>query len=462
MMLAADRLAGMIAADTAATNSAALQSAEVAPVKPTAEPVAATDPTSQQETGVSNPEETPSVETPDAPKEETSEDEFDLDLDEEPKTPEPAAEAGQEEMADPDKEIGALLATTRGKRIYSSFKKDQMLAKPEDDGGIGHIPSVEQVKKYFVDHVDRQAMDADFADARPESSERWIRHWFTDPTKAESAAAVVERLPEVLATSNQQAYMRLAQPIVERYAKAAIQRFVEASQTARDEAEQQRFWVTAQMLHHDLYGRYYEPNQGQQQGQFQQQAPNAELEALRRERQQFQREREQVESERVTQFEGQIRSSLENALLADTAKALEPIKGRVADTIFDAVRERMQREIRDRIQRSPELTNKFNLAQREVVRTRNEAALKDLVRQYRQMALPHLQELRKGYIEAAGKAAVDKSTARHSQLQQAAAKTAPSASTAQPVTRDIRQALERHPGETQIDWIERQMKAQRG
>ncbi len=261
MATSADSLAGMIAADLG-VSSAPLQSEGSIGSTPVDNAPALPSQTASD--AAPAPVAEPAAETP-------QEDEFDLDLDKDPTTdleaeagPEPELKPEEEKPEDIDNEFGKFLAMPRGRRIYAEFKKAQQLAKLPDEGGIGHVPSVEQTKDYFLAYTDKQGMVADFGAAteNPQAAEHWAGYWFGPDDKGlfrEGSAEVAANLPSFLAQSNQQAYTRLAQPVLERYSGAAIKRFMERAQTESDPAKAEQWHLAAQYLHHDLFGKYFDP-----------------------------------------------------------------------------------------------------------------------------------------------------------------------------------------------------------
>ena len=411
----------------------------------------------------------------DAPAEQTSpteEDDFSIDLDKEPEAQADAQPGDQEQKpedapADADSEVGALLATTRGKRIYAAFKAQQILSKAPEEGGIGYAPTVEQIKDFHQAFTDKQAMVADFHSGTPEAAEQWAKFWFgADQNGAyrDGALDVASKIPDFLAQSNVEAYTRLAQPVIERYADAAITRFMDKALAEGEPAKREQYYMAAQYLHHDLFGKYFDPKSKGASSAMQPQA-DAIDERLRRAEaaeQRVQQAQNQQRQAAVQAFGSEIDGKVQDALNSDIEQALAKIKDSVHPKAFAGMKAQFLSEVKADIDKNREAKRLFEIAKAEAVRTGDKSRIANLVRQYRQTALNPILSRRAEYITAAGLAVKSESDARHAQLQRSASKTAP-ASTGAPVPQDIRPALvERKSGESHTDWMRRRIATDAG
>jgi hypothetical protein len=397
--------------------------------------------------------------------------EFTLDLDKEPDAPETPAEEPAEgaepdgKPADPDAEIGALLATTRGKRIYSAFKKEQALARLPEEGGIGHSPTVEQVKDYYTAYTDTQAMLHDFGSRSPEAADRFLQHWFgadKDGRLREGVDVVAGKLADALANSNPNLYKAAAVPFLQRYAGAAISRFMEQVESATEPAERERYYNAAQLLHHDLYGKYFDPKTLRN-GTVAAQPQNAPDDALRAENERLKAQLTQRDTETQqrtrTEYLKQVETRTDAALSADVDAALAAVKDTMKPKVYDALKDRFVRDVKALTEKNREGMRLLQIARERAARSGDDAQVGSLVKQWRQMAVNHIYNLRKEYIEAAGQEVKKSSDQKHAQLQQSAQKVAPAASGA-PVKQDLRSALaERKPGESFDEWMRRDMRS---
>jgi hypothetical protein len=394
---------------------------------------------------------------------EQPEDEFDIDLDAAPPATDQAeadnVDAALGQNADPDDKVGELLATPRGKRIYSAFKAQQQLAKPDEEGGIGHAPTPEQTREYFRAYVEAQTLANDFQSGTSEGIQRWAAKFFA-PQNGQLSQIAAEQLINVLAQQNQQAYIAAAQPVINRYASAAVNRFLQKMESATDDATKQGFWIAAQETHFDATGRYFDapPAAGQPAPQQQNQPHPAEVE-LRRLRQQLTEQQHSSVAQQATAIMREIDTSFERALAADVDTALAPIKGKVPDVLYRGARTDYLNRVKESISRNQQALTLLNNSKTAVARQQARQEIPNLVRRFRQMALEPLRQFRAEYLNAAGHEAKAASDQRHAQLQQAASRTEPQATAAAPAQRDLAPAITRQPNETQAQFMGRMMAA---
>lgn len=466
-------LADMMAADLSAftaSQAAPLQSepavvtatAESAPV-PAESPVQMATETAPQVTegaasGQPEPAQPATEQTP------AQEDEFNIDLDKDPTQPDadaPTAETGDVSSAtaddvDPDSKVGEYLATPRGKRIYAAYKDLQTLAKPDEEGGIGHRPTPDQIKEYFRTYADVTALQNDFLSATPDGVNRWAQRWF-DPQNGEAAAIAARQLMTVLPNGNPQAYGAARSVVLNREIVPAVESLIERVRSTEDQAQAERYYYAAQELHNAAFGRYFDPAIVEQRPAPQNQPHPAELELqrIRSEQQRSQQAQAQSEYQAIT---SDIDSALDRALDADVDEALKPIKGQVPDVIYRGVKKDLKDSVKADLSRNKSALNVLETNKSAVARMRDRNKIPDLVRAYRSMALEPLRSRRVEYINAAGRTLKEQNDQRHAQLQQAASKTEP-ASTQVPVQRDLSPAIARQPGETQEQFMMRSMMA---
>ncbi len=76
-------------------------------------------------------------------------------------------EADDAETDIPPATLDTLLQTPRGKEIYQGYKAMRELGKPVAEGGIGHVPTIDQTRTYYGAYRDRALMDGDLASGDP-------------------------------------------------------------------------------------------------------------------------------------------------------------------------------------------------------------------------------------------------------------------------------------------------------
>lgn len=118
----------------------------------------------------------------------------------EPEVPVEAATVTEEieEITDPETPEQLLKgivdpASSRGKQIWDSYQFTRQLAKPDTEGGIGHEPTIEDIKTYHDDHLTLNQILTDF-ETQPDLMFQGLVQ-----INPEAAANLVEKLPDVLA-----------------------------------------------------------------------------------------------------------------------------------------------------------------------------------------------------------------------------------------------------------------------
>ena len=418
----------------------------------------------------------PPVTSTEAPATEaaTADDDFSIDLDKDPEAdadappPLETAQDDPKDKVDPDSEIGALLATPRGRRIYSAHKTMVALAGlPDADdptkGGIGHVPSVEQVKDYYASYVDHQSMAADFVSGEPEKADTFVKHWFGRDEQGRSrpgSAEMMQRMAEVLPHVNHEAYAAFAAPAIDTfiegmYRQAAAEADPDIKASLIKGAQVTEWWFSGGTQG----GKFRDPANAaapQQPGQPQQADPR--IAHAERIIAQSQQHTQKQAAEKWTAFDTNVTTSAKKAISYDVDQALKPLKDAVHSMVYESLKDRFVAEVEKGLAQNRDGTRQFDVRKGQAKASMSEADVKELVRIRRQQASQIILAKRPEFIKAAGADLVDQSTKRHAQLQQTSQRTAPNASQV-PVQRDISAALERNPGESSADYMTRKIKS---
>ncbi len=221
---------------------------------PSAPPAAEPSPIEQNtETVIATEATVPPVDTPvaDAPDELPQELQDILDDDGEVKPPEPPPET----LVEPDEPVVAAvdvkpnpidLNSSRGKRIYNGYKFFKAV-----EGELGVMPTVEEVKEYHRAHLERLAMESEFASGDPRSADNWVANW--DRTSPQGMAGVSAALPErLIADRNFDAYNAVATPILNRF----IGSLYDTAQAIADPESKARMIDAARIAESRLTGKF--------------------------------------------------------------------------------------------------------------------------------------------------------------------------------------------------------------
>lgn len=450
--MSVESLVGMMQADIAEP-SAVTQSSEP-PVVEQAPPV------ESEVTSAPTAVETAAEETTETDS--STEDEFNLSLDDEPKDQEdPVAKEAEEDKPlskeELDNEMGKFLSLPRGKMIYASYKADRELAKPPEDGGIGFVPTVDQTKEYYTSHTDKQAMEYYFDSGEPEKAGEFISYWFgADENGAArpGAAQVAAQLAEVLPKVNIEAYTAMAQPAIKRfidglYRNAAADSDPEVRESLLNTAKMAEWWLTGGRNG----GRYRDQATGQAQ-QPNQGGPSPEALELQKLRQQMEHQKKAEFTQKWNSFTSKVDADVDKHIRYDAEKALERLKGDLKPAFFNALVNDLVRETKESIDKNSEGLRQFNIRRDRSQRTMSDTDTRELVRMKRQLAQTAIMAKRTKYLADASATAKAQSDKRHEQLANSSSKTAPSAN-AVPLRRDIAAAMKKEPGETQMSYMRR-------
>lgn len=394
-------------------------------------------------------------------------------------TPEP--ENPYEQNPDEDfapQTLKEILTTPDGRRMYANHKLVKELAKPFEQGGIGHVPTIEEVRNYAGAYRDQVMMDHDLSSGNPQQAERLIAHLFS-PQRGEGAQVVAAQIGRTLAklanelqSSNpaqaqayQQAYVAAANPFLETYNNALWDRWTEmpgGAPGSEAQRHKEALGYAAQVLEFDLTGKYRDPT-GKPAGQAQANpqddplaAERANIQAREQRLTQYEQRTQQVEAQRISQG---INARIDNELTVELDKALAPLKA-----LYEKTPKRYERDRRDFnqavVKEIPKNQHAWDILQThyaDAVRSRNPEAIDALVKEYVKLAVPHIQALRKQFLEESGVAFQAQSDARHAELRSIDSKKALTNGGGAGKVPNAGQPIVRRPGESQADFNFRQL-----
>lgn len=124
------------------------------------------------------------------------------------------------------------ISKPRGQRIYAAYKAMRQLADAPDQGGIGHVPTPDEIRSYFDSHIEIQRLINDFVDPNPDN---FVQNLARTDSNALTRLAVA--LPRYVQQNNVQAYEHLATPIISN----AIDAIINHSRTS-DNEDFKQYW----------------------------------------------------------------------------------------------------------------------------------------------------------------------------------------------------------------------------
>lgn len=473
------------AAMTASMNAAPLPVVEVPPAQPVATPPPAADPAVQDTA--------PPIEAP--PTVNTEDVDFDAVPTEEaaPKPLIPDSDLGKtiQEMiaagALPDEVKEVFLKTSQGKRMLASFHTMRELEKPSEEGGMGRLPSIEEIRAGDVAQREVSAMRFEYA----ENPQSFVHNMFTfDPASGVNAMGaspvhaikVLETIPQALSQAMRESNSPVYSQLMAAYSAPVFNGFLntqykealamptesEAQIRAATTPDQipmanakARLLDALQLIEGTVFGKARPLNLG---GAPAQQGESQEMLNLRRQLEQTQSQVRTGETARVTALRGNIETTAKSGAMKDidalldqtgvtkihNAAILGPHKNELYRDVHEALR---------RFDPSGWQNYEFMLAH---IPTGGEEASTAAAKQYSQMFRNALRNhptvrTRLNELVIGAKAASD---AQHADRSQAAHRTETNgAGVAAPQSVLAAAQIERQPGESREDWLTRKFAA---
>ncbi len=328
----------------------------------------------------------------------------------EPVEPNPYDQVDDSEPAPQD--LNTLMQTDRGRQIYQSHKTLREFSKPLEEGGIGHIPSVEQIRDYYGAYRDRVLMDHDIQSGNPEQAGRLLAHLF-NPQRGAGAQVIASEIGPALARLNPDAYAAAATPIITNYSSALIDRF----QSETDPKMREALWYAANVASFDMTGEWLPQDSAQARPQQTQTDP------LREQREQLNRQQAEINRAKADQhrsyqaaWQQGVTSKIATGLMGELDKALAPLKT-LPPMIYESLRQKFHDQVVKHVPANRYAWDVFQARVKDARQTGNPESQAELASEYLRLATPAITSLRKEYLQAAGATVLKQSDARHAELR---------------------------------------------
>jgi hypothetical protein len=323
------------------------------------------------------------------------------------------AEGEEPPQTPADKPNPIDLNSSRGKRIYNGYKFFRAV-----ESELGVIPTVEEVKEYHRAHLERMAMENEFASGDPRAADNWVANW--DRTSPRGMAAVASVLPQrLVADRNFDAYNALATPVLTNFANLLYDKGKESTNADY----QARLFDAARIVESLVTGKFRPDDELLKQADpmlDRQRELDAKLQQIR----QF--EQSQAQS-RQTAIVNEIDSTIDQSIASMVEQALAPLKVAYPDNgaYVKMCQKTFTEDVVGAASRSPSL----DAFRQEVARAANgdPSAKQRAVALYRSIVGHAVQQLQRPFLREHIKSSkiVQDSQARHAKLQQAAPVGAP-------------------------------------
>lgn len=320
---------------------------------------------------------------------------------------------------------------------------------------LGFQPVPQDVKQWYEEAVDKQAMEAHFTSGNPEDIVTFLGRWqeFSpegmqtmlrvmpdfvarmaqsgNPAPlAQMARDLVQRVAQTAtAIGNGALYNQMAVPIIQSYEQALYGRARQA--LASPDPQTQEFGRSllnaAQVMEFDRTGQFRtDPGQAPAQP-----APRSDPEVARLRQQIDALTRQQAQTSQQA-FEQNLDAMIGGELTAKADEALAPLKSQVSPEVYDAVRDRLLAEVRSQVPRvGGSRYQQYTITYERAVRSPSEQASAALKNLYVSMAMPVIQSLRTKYLKQAANP-VAQSAQVHATLARGASQVAPATASPAP------------------------------
>jgi hypothetical protein len=420
----------------------------------------------------------------------TFEDEPELNFDDEPApSPAPVAAAAPPVPDAEAAELSALLKanglpkqvedafmrTNRGRNLLAIYKAERVLKQApeldpttgENKGGLGYMPTPEQIKQFHQAHSDWSANVQEFS-TNPQS---WAINWFGPDAGGnfrEGTDKVLASVPQVLdqvfahaqQTGNQQLqeqavgmYRSVFAPMLQSY----LDGFYARATSIADPAQREQFINAARAIEADMFGKFREDSKLA--------PPQAPDPLAQREQEIAEKERrlnawqtkQQTEAQRAT--ENEIFSTIDQNLTKDCEKALASVKGGMSERAFRAAVNDFKREIQDAVKKNHVASREFNFKLSAARTARGADARTAPVQVYQQTARQAIQARYRTVLQELAMDGQRQNGALHATAAAAAAQTAPAVNGGQTPPQSIVPGVTvtRKPGEDRAEYMQRRL-----
>ena len=374
----------------------------------------------------------------------------------------------------------ALMRTNRGRNLLALYKSERILKEtPNYDpatgrnvGGLGFMPTPEQVKEYHQGHADFQASQQEFG-TNPQS---WAVNWFGPDSAGNFRPGIDQVLPnipqvidqaynhavntgnEALQKQTVELYRSVFSPMLESY----LSGFYERARSVANPQERENLINAARIIEGDMFGKT-RPDE--------QLAPPGPTDAIaERERSLEERERRlnawqtktQTDAQKAT--ENEIFTTIDQRLVQDCEKALSTVKAGMSPRAFRAAVNDFKKEVQDAVRKDHVGWRDFNFSLSTARTSRGADARTVPVQTYQQIARRVIQGRYRQVLQELQSDALRQNGALHTTAAHAAAQTAPAANGGQPPAQSVvaEAKIARLPGESQTDYFERRIRNRMG
>lgn len=315
-----------------------------------------------------------------------------------------------------------FLRTNRGRQMLTAFKERRDLAKLPSEGGLGFIPSADQIKEYFKRSTDYESMLTDFDTASPQIVRGWAEHWFAPDEQGKLTESQIVAAREVInvAQAHPVLYKQFAIPAVNNYVNELYD-LGERSATPEDREYYTRLAVA---IEGHITGKTPEVDfEAVKQGIKPQPKPDPlanERAQLRQREMAIEQQQQKAIQSRQQNIDRVIVEQRNNQIDSDISEALKQVPENIRNTsFFSSALKDFKQNVQKNIQLNETGLRRYLNLQEKARRSGKSEDIKEAADFWsKQLARPVIRQLRSPFIREASKIILQESEKRHTDLTQ--------------------------------------------
>lgn len=296
------------------------------------------------------------------------------------------------------KDLGIDLNAPRGKQLWRDHQLVKALQKPVEEGGLGHLPTVEDLQNYYKSHLWGEQLFADFTADDPSL--------FVDALQRMDANAFVRVatvLPERIVQQNPDAYQRIADHVMQRQEQTLLK---EAQTKSYSKEYRDQMFANASFIH-----SWRTNGKGRLDPALMEQEPSdATVNPTNSEREELERYKQEKNQAIFNTHRTNVSTGVERALDGIATEALKPIKDKVTSVAYDAMKADLIKGAKQAIMSNEGVVNSMKAKKQMAIQNLQSAQTlqqieQDIVRLWRSHSTTWMAANRKKYIAPHWKAA---------------------------------------------------------
>lgn len=364
-----------------------------------------------------------------------------------------------------------------GRELWRGYKLSRELAKPLEQGGIGAVPSIEQLREMHTAKSDMETMAHDFHIGNQANAENFIRQWFAPgengPTRGGMAVAgnFISTLMKMAddpqsspqqRTAATQMYVAAGMPVIHQLIGELRSAIPNAGSDFADpeQAQSARMNFANAVRAIERYMKM-DPSFSDQdilplieKGETATPAVDPRSADLDRKIQEINQWKTQQSQQTNQVFQEQFNGAIQTNLASDTKLALDSLSKAMPARTYAAIEREFVTDVHKQLTSNPASLRAFSRARDIAVQTRSQQDIEAAARAWRDAARPVIKSLRQQYLTENQPVIAAASANRHATAESASQRRGTSSVT-HPIGTQPNTSASRQPGESQADYFAR-------